>query len=134
MSARACMLLVEDDPADIYMFRRVMDPHLKGRLHCEESARHVSAAIANHKPDFIVTDLNLPGADGVSVVQAVRRGEGWRDLPVIVCSTSNEPGDVARAYKAGANAYVRKPSALDDWTELAWCLICFWGELNLRPA
>lgn len=134
MQARSSIILVEDDPADVFMFRKVLEPRLTNGLHCETRAAHVSDAIEDKRPDFLVTDLKLPGADGVSVVQSVRRGQEWRNLPVIVCSTSSDPGDVERAYNAGANAYVRKPADLEGWSKLADCLICFWGQLNLRPA
>jgi len=133
MAARARMILVEDDPGDVYMYRKVVEPHLSGAIHCESRAGSVTAAIEAVRPDFIVTDMKLPGADGASVVQAVRRGDGRRALPVIVCSTSDDPADVERAYAAGANAYLRKPGDLSGWSELGRCLTCFWGELNLAP-
>jgi two-component system response regulator len=127
------MILVEDDPADVYMYRKVMAPYLEGDLHCAGRASQVTDALDQHKPHFMVTDMKLPGADGASVVQAVRRRDGWRTLPVIVCSTSGLRDDVDRAYEAGANAYIRKPGDLEGWMTLAECLACFWGELNLTP-
>jgi two-component system response regulator len=127
------ILLIEDDPADVFMYRKALEPHMSGSIHCEPRASGVAAALRAVNPAFVVTDLNLPGADGTSVIQTVRRGDGHRALPVIVCSTSADPADVERAYAAGANAYVRKPGDLDGWSELARCLACFWGEMNLRP-
>lgn len=133
MPPRADLLLIEDDPADVYMFRKSLEPHLKTGLHCEPRAAGLPAVLKSVRPRFVVTDMNLPGADGASVALTVRRSEADQALPVIVCSTSGRPDDVARAYAAGANAYVRKPADLDGWTKLAGCLACFWGELNLKP-
>lgn len=133
MPPHADLLLIEDDPADVYMFRKSLEPHLKTGLHCETRAAGLVDVLERVRPRFIVTDMKLPGADGASVALTVRRSKANQALPVIVCSTSGDPADVKRAYAAGANAYVRKPADLDGWSELAECLACFWGELNLRP-
>ena len=134
MPPHADLLLIEDDPADVYMFRKSLEPHLENGLHCETRAAGLTETLQSVRPRFIVTDMKLPGADGASVVLTVRRSEANRTMPVIVCSTSGDPADVERAYAAGANAYVRKPADLDGWADLAECLVCFWGELNLRPS
>jgi CheY-like chemotaxis protein len=133
MVFRASILLVEDDPADVFMYRKALEPHMDGPVHCESRAAGVSSALQQIQPAFVVTDLKLPGADGTSVVRMVRDAGIRRALPVIVCSTSDHPADVERSYAAGANAYVRKPRDLDGWSELARCLVCFWGGLNLLP-
>jgi len=130
MTFNDSILLVEDDPADVFMYRKALGPHMSGAIHCESRAAGVSASLHTVRPAFVVTDLKLPGADGTSVVRMVRDAGA---LPVIVCSTSDHPADVERCYAAGANAYVRKPRDLDGWSELARCLVCFWGGLNLQP-
>lgn len=61
---------------------------------------------ASHLPDLIILDLGLPDADGLELLEAVRR----KDLtPVIVLSARAEEQDKVEALDMGANDYVTKP-------------------------
>ncbi|MGE0711318.1 MAG: response regulator [Planctomycetota bacterium] len=61
------------------------------------------------KVDLLLTDWNMPGMDGVSLIQAVRsRAEGKR-LPIIVISSEGEDARIAQAFAVGASSYVIKP-------------------------
>jgi DNA-binding response OmpR family regulator len=63
--------------------------------------------------DLIITDLVLPGLDGLQLISHVRqRGiEG----PIIVASAKGEPIDQARAFEAGADAYVVMPLRIEEF-------------------
>jgi AmiR/NasT family two-component response regulator len=52
---------------------------------------------------------------------------------VIIFTSSSRPDDIARAYDAGANAYLVKPNALSDLTALTLALRDFWLLLNRFP-
>lgn len=54
---------------------------------------------------FMLLDYNLPGADGLSLLQDLRTQPRWRRLPVVVYTTSVNPRDRDAFYAAGANAY-----------------------------
>jgi CheY-like chemotaxis protein len=47
-------------------------------------------------------------------------------VPVAVVSSSENPDDVARAYRLGANAYVTKPQDPDDYIQMVVAAIDFW--------
>jgi CheY-like chemotaxis protein len=55
-------------------------------------------------------------------------------LPVLIFTSSSRPDDIARAYDAGANSYLVKPSALADLLALALALRDFWLLQNQLPA
>jgi two-component system chemotaxis response regulator CheY len=60
-------------------------------------------------PDLIFLDWNLPGMTGQEFVKSVR-GQPDGSRPVILfCMTESDPGEIATAMAAGANAYVMKP-------------------------
>ena len=73
-------------------------------------AASLGAALANIReegpPDAVVLDLNLPDAEGVEGVLALRRQSG--DAPVTVISADFNPGVVSAVIGAGARGYVLK--------------------------
>ncbi|WP_242631963.1 response regulator [Rubripirellula amarantea] len=73
-----------------------------------ESALH---NIRDFRPDAIVTDLEMPGMDGESLIEKLRSNpdERVRELPVIVCSSKNDLETRRNLLRLGVNAIVPKP-------------------------
>lgn len=73
------------------------------------------------KPDLVVTDLNMPHLDGLSLVRELRAESEFKDLPIIVLTAFGKQ-DRDEAIRAGANRAVDKPtdleSLIDDINEL----------------
>jgi CheY-like chemotaxis protein len=64
------------------------------------------------KPSLILLDLKLPLVDGLEVLKEIRSNEDTKSIPVIVMTSSDEPGDHDESRKLGANAYICKPPGL----------------------
>lgn len=62
--------------------------------------------IRKDPPDVILLDLMMPGMDGWQVCAAVRQ---FSQVPIIILSALDKPGDVASALDAGADDYLIKP-------------------------
>ncbi|WP_111643258.1 response regulator [Marinimicrobium alkaliphilum] len=60
-----------------------------------------------HSPDLVITDLRMPGMDGLSVIQKIQQQSP--DTPVIVVSGAGVMGDVVDALRLGASDYLIKP-------------------------
>ena len=60
------------------------------------------------KPDLIVTDIQMPGADGIHVVRRVRDTPSLERTPILV-TTAFGTGSATFALQLGANAYEPKP-------------------------
>lgn len=84
-------------------------------------------------PHLILLDWKLPRNSGLQVLQWIRSSEALRTLPVIVLTSSRDRGDVQRAYLAGANSYLVKPTSLRALTELARTLHDYWLVYNEGP-
>ena len=70
----------------------------------------VRAALAEGRPDLLVTDVRMPGQDGLHLLEDLtRRNIG----PVIVMSAFTDVATTAAAYRAGAADYIAKPFDLD---------------------
>lgn len=67
------------------------------------------AAIRNTRPDIVLADVNMPGADGYSICELLRQNETTRQIPVILLVGSFEPFDEERAELVGANGFLTKP-------------------------
>src|SRR5215469_10529560 len=64
------------------------------------------AEFRRHRPDITLMDLRLPGANGTDILIAIR-GE-FPHARIIMLSTSDTDGEIQRALRAGAAAYVLK--------------------------
>lgn len=67
------------------------------------------ARVAEEWPDLVMADVNMPGANGYKVCEAIRSDQATRDIPVILLVGSFEPFDEAEAERVGANAFLTKP-------------------------
>lgn len=65
-------------------------------------------------PDLVLLDLNLPRIDGFDVLRRLRGSEKFKDIPVLVVTSSDSPLDRAETAKLGAS-YFRKPVTYDEF-------------------
>jgi two-component system, response regulator len=84
-------------------------------------------------PALILMDIKMPRLDGIEVLQRVRMDKRTSVLPVVMLTTSNEEVDLVRAYRSGANAYVRKPVSLAQFQDAVRQLGLFWILTNEPP-
>ncbi|GBR20776.1 chemotaxis protein CheY [Asaia spathodeae NBRC 105894] len=69
---------------------------------------------ATPAPAVIITDINMPRLDGFGVIEAVRKMDRFRHLPVIVLTTESDQEKKARARAAGATGWIIKPFNSDS--------------------
>lgn len=69
-------------------------------------------------PGLFLLDLNLPRVDGAALLRKLRKGEKTGSIPAIVITSSDSPRDREATRSAGATAYFRKPSDLDEFLRL----------------
>jgi DNA-binding NarL/FixJ family response regulator len=82
------------------------------------------------KPDLMLVDLSLGDEDGLELVADMQRS----DVPVVVCSTHEEPEYVRRALNAGARAYVAKRDAGHWLARTMWDVLDGWVMVSPRAA
>lgn len=84
-------------------------------------------------PRLILLDLSLPGADGFSVLGQIRSLDAEDALtltPVVIFSDSQNPGNITKSYRCGANGYVMKPVSFGDFQNIVASIGQYWLTSN----
>ncbi|HET7921373.1 MAG TPA: nitrogen regulation protein NR(I) [Gammaproteobacteria bacterium] len=108
--------IVDDDPT----LRQVMSEALSESgfsVRALPSAEAMLSELAEARPDLLVTDVRLPGADGLTLLKQVHARHPA--LPVIVVTAHSDLGSTVAAYESGAFEYLPKPFDLDELSALA---------------
>lgn len=113
MSSMTRIILVDDHT----LFRKGLAELLEQSGSIEVSAftgnpDEVAGLLKAHRPDVLILDLNMPGTDGITLMQQLR-GDGYT-LPVLILTLSEAEDDLARALRAGANGYLLKSMEPDE--------------------
>jgi len=66
-------------------------------------------ALLQDEFDLVICDWEMPGMDGLTLVQLVRKEPEWKDLPIIMVTAKSEKQDVLQAINLGINDYIVKP-------------------------
>jgi two-component system nitrogen regulation response regulator GlnG len=77
-----------------------------------DSADSALVAISTQEPAVIVTDIRMPGMDGLELLERIN--SQYPDLPVIIMTAHSDLDSAVSAYKGGAFEYLPKPFDVDD--------------------
>lgn len=122
------LLLVEDDESDAFLTKRAFADIKGTNLMHVPGGQAALDALKSGRFDLMLLDLNMPGLSGHEVIHSLRDDSHPQLVPIIVFSSSNHPGDIDRAYEAGANAYLRKPDSLGGYQQVADAVCRFWRD------
>jgi CheY-like chemotaxis protein len=84
-------------------------------------------------PGVLVTDLKMNGIDGFELLEWLRNNPEFRVIPTMVFSNSSMPEDIRRAYELGANAYLVKPTTLEQLERMMRMTYEFWSLCAKTP-
>lgn len=103
------VLAVDDSPT----MRRIIINTLKraGFSNVVEATdgKDALAKMKVEKPDFVITDWNMPEMDGLTFVTTLRGTAEYKSLPILMVTTRSVKDDIMEAMKAGVNNYIVKP-------------------------
>ena len=122
----ACILVVEDNLADQYLFREgTKEADQPVSLHFATNGEEALSFLrrqgrfaSSPRPDVVLLDLNLPLKDGREVLTEIKQDPALKEIPVIILSTSSNPEDMSTSYDLGASSYLVKPSDFNDYMAL----------------
>ncbi|GIW05085.1 MAG: two-component system response regulator [Thermomicrobiales bacterium] len=108
MTERPFVLLVEDDPVNRMLAKRILSAHgfpFAEATNGEEALEQARA----RKPDVVLMDLSLPVMNGWDAVARLRQIPSLADVPVIAVTAHAMRGDREKALEAGCDDYLSKP-------------------------
>lgn len=120
---QAELVLVEDDPDDRFMIARALHrlrPQLRLAMVRDgvELIDHLSQRRPGCLPRLVLLDLNMPRMDGGEVLAWVKADAAFRDLAIVVLSTSVEAQDRERTRALNAAGFISKPDGIGQLIEL----------------
>jgi len=137
------ILLAEDNPMDLELTIEALSEYnlanrvivVRDGVEALEFLRY-EGEFKNRKagnPAVLLLDIKMPRMDGIEVLEAVRRDEKLKTLPIVMLTSSRQEPDLNRCYELGVNAYVVKPVNFKDFMDAVRHIGIFWAILNEQP-
>jgi CheY-like chemotaxis protein len=102
------VLVIDDHPVNLKLASQVL--RSGGHLVIEaEDAEQALRMLELRVPDLVLTDIALPGMDGLELTRRIKADARYRHLPVVALTASAMKGDERRVLAAGCDAYIAKP-------------------------
>src|SRR5437762_4656140 len=109
-SPRKTILLVEDHADSREMLRVLLESLLNYEVLSAENYEQAMDVAIFGQPNLILTDLGLPGTDGIELVRQLRKYDGrLRRVPIIMVTAFDSNQCYHSALAAGCNALLTKP-------------------------
>lgn len=131
------ILIVDDDVHDLHLIEAAFRSNgVKDPIQTIQGGQEAIAYMmgtgkyADRKtyayPTFITIDLKMPGTDGFSVLEHLKKNPEWAIIPTVILSASRDLDDIKKAYMLGASSYHVKPSSLDGLRQQLKVLHDYW--------
>jgi CheY-like chemotaxis protein len=118
MQADIQIFLIEDDVDDIELLEvSLKDNNVSYNMDVVMEGDKVQDYLQNCKrlPHIIVMDFNLPRVHGREIIKQIKSNEEFRNIPLVVLTTSTAKEDIEYSYKMGANSFITKPTTIQGF-------------------
>jgi CheY-like chemotaxis protein len=85
-------------------------------------------------PDVVLVDYNMPTLSGSEFISLARATSHLKKIPIIVCTTSENPSDIQDSYQRGACGYIVKPLAYEDYEIQIKTVLEYWKVISTTYA
>lgn len=111
--SKAGRVMVVDDDEEIaeYIKNELSDQY---RVTMFTDSRMVMKALIEDSYDIVISDVVMPGVDGITLLKTIKTNVATCDIPVILLTSRNEVEDRVEGLKRGADAYIAKPFNIEE--------------------
>jgi CheY-like chemotaxis protein len=138
MNKELVMLVAEDDPNDVTLFRHALRRNgIAARTEIVPDGDQVIRYLRGDGsyadrgrypfPDLLLLDLKMPLMSGVEVLKWLRDHPENGALPVVMLSGSALPADIGRAYELGVKTYFTKPHSVAQLGDVLRLIVDYWS-------
>lgn len=112
------ILVVDDDPFILVAMEKFLKTKALNVV-CMENPEEAYRWAEKNMPDLIISDLSMPGIDGFTLLQGLKRNKATQHIPLAMLTATDQISAVEKGFSVGAQAYILKPI---DW-DRAWSKI-----------
>ncbi|HBN09459.1 MAG TPA: response regulator [Cyanobacteria bacterium UBA8530] len=116
-SPRFSILAVDDSRMILNIYKTTLF-QLGHRAELFEFPERALERLKEEKPDLLITDLNMPGLNGIEVTRLARSMYDKARLPILMVTTQNDLEDRSEAHAAGVDAILLKPFTKESLKEM----------------
>lgn len=107
------LLFIEDEAGMLYIMQNGLETVIGGyEVITARNGQEGLVKWREHRPDIIVSDIEMPVMDGFDMVAEIRRTDAV--TPIIFASGLISPQDVMKGYQIGINNYIKKPYIVEE--------------------
>ncbi len=104
---QANLLIVEDDAFISGLLQKRFAQEDYGIFNATNSETALEI-LKKNKIDLILLDIILPGVDGITFLENLKKDSVFKDIPVIITSNLGQPEEIEKGFQAGATDYIVK--------------------------
>jgi CheY-like chemotaxis protein len=137
------ILIAEDDNDDRYLLQTAFE-----EVGNEETLKFVDDGVEvmeflteieatgdeTRYPDIVILDLNMPKKNGKETLAEIRKRQAFKNIPVIIYTTTRSEQEIKDCYELGANTYIVKPASYEVICEVVLSIKNLWLNTASIPA
>lgn len=130
------ILLADDDADDCLLFLNALEEiNIATNFIAVQDGEQLMKYLesADILPDIIYLDMNMPRKNGAVCLAEIKSDNRLKDIPIVIISTSLEPGLVEYLFVNGAHYFIRKPNAFSKLKFLLNNSIALLSQHLLQP-
>lgn len=124
--------MIDDDEGDQWIIKESMEALNAGdNIAFAEDGEKALAQLelhftSNHPvPRLIILDLNMPVMNGITTLTKLKEDKRFRNIPVVIFSTSINPFEQEKCMALGAHTYITKPISIDESIRISETFLSF---------
>jgi two-component system, cell cycle response regulator len=102
------ILVVEDEPSQRLMLQRLLQI-LGHKVEVAADGQEAYDIVLDKRPQLVITDLAMPGLDGLQLIRRLRAIPEGRQLYIIVLTILDDEDNLAEVFSSGADDFISKP-------------------------
>ncbi len=135
------ILIAEDDADDRYLLQSAFEENgysdklvfVENGVELLDFLHQIDGNLVK-LPRFILLDLNMPKKDGREVLKEIKQNQYFKQIPIIIFSTTNNEQEMKRCYELGANSYITKPNSFENLIKTVAAVRSYWINTTSFPA